>query len=77
MTNQSDNEAAADAGSPACSMHEADDGYMGYVTKDELVAFLNELLEAERAGGRARHARERPGREQPSVRGIDAHDSAG
>jgi len=46
VTNQSD------AGSPACSMHEADDGYMGYATKDELVAFLNELLEAERAGAR-------------------------
>jgi hypothetical protein len=65
MTNQSDNEAAADAGSPACSMHEADDGYMGYVTKDELVAFLNELLEAERAGARvtlesARDASNRP-----------------
>jgi hypothetical protein len=42
----------SDAGSPACSMHEADDGYMGYVTKDELIAFLDELLEAERAGAR-------------------------
>ena len=38
--------------SPACSMHEADDAYMGYAGKDELVAFLNELLEAERAGAR-------------------------
>ena len=38
--------------SPACSMHEADDTYMGYAGKDELVAFLNELLEAERAGAR-------------------------
>jgi hypothetical protein len=36
--------------SPACLMHEADDGYMGYATKDELASFLNELLEAERAG---------------------------
>ena len=36
--------------SPACLMHEADDAYMGYATKDELGAFLNELLEAERAG---------------------------
>jgi hypothetical protein len=33
-------------------MHEADDAYMGYVGRDELVAFLNELLEAERAGAR-------------------------
>ena len=36
--------------SPACHAHEADDAYMGYATKDELAAFLNELLEAERAG---------------------------
>ena len=36
--------------SPACLMHEADDSYMGYATRDELAAFLNELLEAERAG---------------------------
>jgi hypothetical protein len=33
-------------------MHEADDAYMGYAGRDELVAFLNELLEAERAGAR-------------------------
>jgi len=36
--------------SPACLAHEADDAYMGYATRDELAAFLNELLEAERAG---------------------------
>lgn len=36
--------------SPACLAHEADDIYMGYATKDEIAAFLNELLEAERAG---------------------------
>ena len=36
--------------SPACLAHEADNAYMGYATKDELAAFLNELLEAERAG---------------------------
>jgi hypothetical protein len=36
--------------SPACLAHEANDTYMGYATKDELGAFLNELLEAERAG---------------------------
>jgi hypothetical protein len=36
--------------SPACLAHEADDAYMGYATKGELAAFLNELLEAERAG---------------------------
>ena len=36
--------------SPACLAHEAGDRYMGYATRDELAAFLNELLEAERAG---------------------------
>lgn len=38
--------------SPACAMHEADDAYMGYAGKDELIVSLNELLEAERAGAR-------------------------
>ena len=32
--------------SPACLAHEADDAYMGYASKDEIAAFLNELLEA-------------------------------
>ena len=36
--------------SPACLAHEADDTYMGYASRDEIAAFLNELLEAERAG---------------------------
>jgi nitronate monooxygenase len=38
--------------SPACSMHEARDAYMGYAGKAELTALLNELIEAERAGAR-------------------------
>lgn len=38
--------------SPACSAHEAGDAYMGFAQRDELVAFLNTLLEAERAGAR-------------------------
>jgi hypothetical protein len=49
--------------SPACSMNEADDAYMGYATRDELVAILTELIEAERAGTRVAldSAREAPG----------------
>ena len=50
MTARPDDDPAAEASSPACSMHEAPDTYMGYAGKDELVGFLNELLEAERAG---------------------------
>jgi antitoxin (DNA-binding transcriptional repressor) of toxin-antitoxin stability system len=38
--------------SPACSMHEAEDAYMGYWGPDELAERLNQLLEAERAGAR-------------------------
>lgn len=38
--------------SPACYAREADDSYMGYASRDELLALLNELLEAERAGAR-------------------------
>ena len=52
MTNRSDDQPAVEVSSPACSMREADDAYMGYAGKDELIAFLNELLEAERAGAR-------------------------
>jgi len=36
--------------SPACLAHEADDAYMGFATEAEIVAFLKELAEAERAG---------------------------
>jgi hemoglobin len=43
---------APEFSSPACSMHEARDEYMGYAGRDELTPFLNELLEAERAGAR-------------------------
>jgi hypothetical protein len=49
MTKRSD-DAPVEMSSPACSMAEADDAYMGYAGKAELVSFLNELLEAERAG---------------------------
>src|SRR5438067_1511468 len=39
--------------SPPCSLHEANDVYAGFAGKDELIAFCNELLEAERAGAKA------------------------
>lgn len=38
--------------SPVCFAAEADAAYRGYASRDELVAFLNELLEAERAGAK-------------------------
>lgn len=36
--------------SPACSAHEADDAYMGFASRAEIVAFLKELAAAEQAG---------------------------
>ena len=36
--------------SPPCMLHEVDPTYLGYMSEEEMVAFLNELLEAERAG---------------------------
>ena len=51
MTNRQD-DPAGESFSPACSMHEVDDAYMGYMRREELIAFFNELLEAERAGAR-------------------------
>ncbi len=42
----------AQLASPVCYAREADDSYAGYATRDELLPFLNELLEAERAGAR-------------------------
>jgi nitronate monooxygenase len=47
-----DNEPVAESSSPACFAHEAGDAYMGYASREELVGFLNNLLEAERAGAR-------------------------
>jgi Domain of unknown function (DUF6306) len=44
--------AAAKAGFSAATDARAGDSYMGYAGKDELIGFLNELLEAERAGAR-------------------------
>ena len=51
MTDHRDDETTEGA-SPACSMREADDAYMGYMAQDEVIAFLDQLLEAERAGAR-------------------------
>src|SRR5712692_9550662 len=54
-TDSKDNAPASEPSSPACSMHEADDAYMGSAGKEELTAILTELLEAERAGVRVTH----------------------
>jgi hypothetical protein len=38
--------------SPPCFLHELDPAHLGYLSRDETLALLNELLEAERAGAR-------------------------
>lgn len=38
--------------SPACLMHELDPTFLGYMSAEETLAFLNTLLEAERAGAK-------------------------
>ncbi len=54
--------------SPVCYAKDGDPGYMGYLTHDELLSFLNLMLEAERAGARiglrtAKDAQDRQTRE--------------
>ncbi|HMM45545.1 MAG TPA: nitronate monooxygenase [Candidatus Macondimonas sp.] len=68
---------AARLSSPACFAAEADAQYMGEIGRDELLAALDELLEAERAGARvALHtARDAPAELTPLVRAIQ-HDEA-
>jgi hypothetical protein len=39
--------------SPPCYLRETDAAYAGYLTRQELIDVLNELLEGERAGARA------------------------
>jgi len=41
-----------DPASPVCYAAQGSDAYMGFASRDEIVAALNELLEAERAGAR-------------------------
>lgn len=45
-------EPALEFSSPACSAKQADDSYMGYASQKDILAILNTLLEAERAGAR-------------------------
>jgi len=46
-------EARIETSSPPCFAHEMDPVYAGYMARDEIIAFLNVLLEGERAGAKA------------------------
>ncbi len=55
MTNRKRDDTACEdveASSPVCYAREMDDRYAGYADREELLAFLNEFLEAERAGAK-------------------------
>ena len=54
-----------DLSSPPCYAESADDVYMGFAAGDEIVAALNELLEAERAGARVALASSKGAAETP------------
>lgn len=52
MNATSDDDHDNEVNSPVCYARDADPAYMGYASRDELIGFLNTLLEAERAGAR-------------------------
>lgn len=66
---RSDKSANTEPASPVCYARAADDAYMGYSSRDELLAFLNELLEAERAGARVT-ARTASGFTDPQMKSL-------
>jgi hypothetical protein len=47
MCGESNDRPVGELSSPACSMREAEDAYMGYAAKSEIVTLLDELLAAE------------------------------
>jgi hypothetical protein len=49
MPGESKNREVNELSSPACSMREADDVYLGYAGKDEIATLVGELLAAERS----------------------------
>lgn len=65
--------------SPVCYGADANDVYMGYAGRDEIVTALNELLEAERAGARVALAslKDATGRDhEEMMRAIRADEAA-
>ncbi len=55
MSRKQDERSSSELASPACSMADAEDAYMGYADRNEILDFLNTLVEAERAGARVTH----------------------
>jgi hypothetical protein len=67
-----------DASSSVCYAKDADPAYMGYFSREELIAFLNTMLEAERAGAAValKSAHEASAPDVKSLLGRVHHDEA-
>jgi hypothetical protein len=65
MTDKPANVQRTELSAAACAMAKADDPHMGFLSPDELIAFLTELLEAERAGARVTHETARAAADAP------------
>lgn|SRR5690606_27099174 len=63
--------------SPPCYADEAADAYMGYASREDLIAALNELLEAERAGAFVARAslRDAPPEMAPLLKAVWADEA--
>ena len=64
--------------SPPCLMHELDESWLGYLGRDEILEFLNLMLEGERAGARAlgRISKKVPGSEMRDILSRVGRDEA-
>lgn len=58
--------------SPPCFMHELDPSYLGYWSREDILALLNRLLEAERAGARGVGAMSKEGSDKESRAALHA-----
>lgn len=57
----------AEYASPPCALAEVDPVYLGYLSRDEVLGFLNTLLEAERAGAKVTARMAKDARGEPDL----------
>lgn len=69
-------EMTKETASPVCYAADADDAYMGYAPRDEIIAALNILLEAERAGAKVALASAKLGASAKRAAGVGAGDDS-
>lgn len=69
-------EMTKETASPVCYAADAYDAYMGYAPRDEIIAALNILLEAERAGAKVALASAKLGASAKRAAGVGAGDDS-